>query len=312
MKAARAGFDSADAAMLAVIVVWAIANVLAKFSLAEISPLAFMTVRLSVAAPVLLGWVALRGTLRFPARADWPMFLVAGASGFGLYNIAYAIGLRETSAFSVALLQSIVPVLTLLLAALLGMDRMSGIQWAGVALAMAGVVIFVSDKLVTMPGYSPLGDGITFLAAIFFAIYGLTGPRLAAAYGAPTATAWSLLVGLAVILPFGIGPTLRQDWASVTPPAWSGLLVAIFGSSLVAYNLWSWAIGRRGIARTVPYMFLLPVMTGVFSVLMTGERFGPLKIAGAALAMAGVALVRVVGGQLAARSARRAAQAANG
>jgi O-acetylserine/cysteine efflux transporter len=307
--ASSLGFDVADAAMLTVIVIWALSNVLSKTSLAEISPMAFIFARVGMAAPALFAYVAIRQGIPVPDRADWGQFLLAGASGYGLYNLLYIYGIDLSSAFSVALLLSLGPVFTLLLAAVLRIERVTPVQWVGVAVATLGVAVFVSDKLAGGMEYHPLGDLLIVVGAALFAVYSLVTRPLVGKYGAPATTAWSLLVGFAVLAPFAIGPFIRQQWTGLSAAAWIGLLFAAFGSLLVAYNLWAWAIERRGVARTVPYLFVLPVLTGVFSALMTGERFGPRKVLGAALVLGGTAIVRVIGGRLAARSGRRSADA---
>jgi drug/metabolite transporter (DMT)-like permease len=309
MRSSRSGLDMADAAMLTVIVIWALSNVFSKTSLAEISPLAFIFARIGMAAPVLFGWVALRQGITFPARADWGQFLIAGASGYGLYNVLYILGIDMSSAFSVALLLSLGPVFTLLLAAALRIERVTMVQWAGVAVATVGVAVFVSDKLVGGLEYHPLGDLLIVIGAALFAVYSLVTRPLVTTYGAAQTTAWSLLVGFGVLAPVALGPFFAQDWRSVSPAGWFGLLFAAYASLLIAYNLWAWAIERRGVARTVPYLFMMPVLTGVFSAALTGETFGPLKVIGAALVLGGTAIVRVIGGQMAARDARRSALA---
>ncbi|MCC6315363.1 MAG: hypothetical protein IT337_15270, partial [Thermomicrobiales bacterium] len=58
----------------------------------------------------------------------------------------------------------------------------------------------------------------------------------------------------------------------------------------------------RGVTRSAAYLFLLPVVTGIFSAWLIGERFGPLQIAGAALVLGVTALVRLI----CMRAARRA------
>ncbi|MFM9108184.1 MAG: DMT family transporter [Chloroflexota bacterium] len=303
------GLDIADAAMLTVIVIWALSNVFSKTSLGEISPLAFVFARVGLAAPALFAFVAIREGIPLPAREDWGKFLLAGASGYGLYNLLYILGIDLSSAFSVALLLSLGPVFTLLLAAALRVERVTPVQWAGVAVATLGVAVFVSDKLHARLEYHPLGDLLIVAGAALFAVYSLVTRPLVRSYGAAATTAWSLLVGFVVLAPFSLGPFLRQEWGGLSPAAWFGLLFAAFGSLLVAYNLWAWAIERRGVSRTVPYLFMLPVLTGICSAAITGERFGPLKLAGAVLVLGGTAMVRLLGGWAAARSVRRAAAA---
>ncbi|MDQ3780335.1 MAG: EamA family transporter [Chloroflexota bacterium] len=63
---------------------------------------------------------------------------------------------------------------------------------------------------------------------------------------------------------------------------------------LNASTIWSWAIEQRGVGRTVPYLFLVPIETGVLAALLPRERFGLIKLAGALLILLGTALVRLV------------------
>jgi drug/metabolite transporter (DMT)-like permease len=303
----RSGFGAADLAMLAVITIWAITNVFAKRALDEIEPFAFIMGRFVLAVPVLLAMVALRSGLSIPARRDWGMFLLSGAAGFALYNVFYTLGIDQTSAFSASLIQSIAPVFTLLLATWLGVERVAAIQWVGVGVALLGVVVFMGDKLVAAVDAHPFGDLLTLTAAFLFALYGIVNQRLSATYGSGVTTALSLAIGGVLLLPIGLGPMLAQEWSGLSPAAWLGIFSAAWGSMVIAYNLWAWAVHKGGVGRTVPYFFLWPILTGVFSAMITGERFGPLKLLGAGLVLGGTALVRVIGGQLAARDARRTA-----
>ena len=56
--------------------------------------------------------------------------------------------------------------------------------------------------------------------------------------------------------------------------------------------LWNWAIGRRGVATATSFSLLVPVVSGALSALIFDEGFGALKVAGAALVLTGLVLVR--------------------
>ena len=61
----------------------------------------------------------------------------------------------------------------------------------------------------------------------------------------------------------------------------------------VAYILWNWAIARRGVATATTFSLLVPIASGVLSVLFFGEEFSPAKLIGAGLVLAGLVIVRV-------------------
>jgi O-acetylserine/cysteine efflux transporter len=61
----------------------------------------------------------------------------------------------------------------------------------------------------------------------------------------------------------------------------------------VAYMLWNWAIARRGVAAATSFSLLVPVASGALSALIFDEGFGPAKLLGAGLVLAGLVIVRV-------------------
>ncbi len=139
--------DIADGVMLAVVGIWAANNVIVKATLDELSPLAYVLGRFLIVVALVFAWLLLRRRLRLPEAADWPLVALAGISGYAVYNALFTVGLERTSAFSVALLVSLGPVFTMLLAAVLRLERVAPGQWLGVVFAAAGVAVFVGDKL---------------------------------------------------------------------------------------------------------------------------------------------------------------------
>jgi O-acetylserine/cysteine efflux transporter len=282
--------------MLAVVLLWAVNNVGMKVGIAVVPPLAFVFARFAVVIAVVWVWIGWR---RMPVRIaprDFPLFALVGFTGFGAYNVLIAIGFERTSAFSAALLISLGPVCTMILARLIGLERPTLWQWLATALALLGVLVFVGDKLHGEGlGVAASGDLIIIAAAPLFGIYGLAVRPLTARYGATVTTAWAVTVGLATIAPWSLPAAADVAWGDLAPPIWGSVVYAAVASMLIGYTLMAWAITRSGVARTAPYLLLVPVGTGIISALLLGESFGPLKIVGAAMVLTGIALVRLLG-----------------
>jgi drug/metabolite transporter (DMT)-like permease len=62
---------------------------------------------------------------------------------------------------------------------------------------------------------------------------------------------------------------------------------------MVSYTIWGWAVQRRGVGRTVVYLFIVPIGTGALSAIFLGEKLTAHKLAGAALVLAGVGFARL-------------------
>ena len=84
------------------------------------------------------------------------------------------------------------------------------------------------------------------------------------------------------------------------------LAYAIVGPVYLAYALWNWAIGKRGIARTVVYAFLVPVLGGAMAVFFLNETVGLAEVAGAVLVVAGLVVTRLSSRRVPVRAAEDA------
>lgn len=277
--------------MLLVVTIWAGNNVLTKSALGEhVSVRTYVFLRLIIVSSLLFTMLRLRRqSLRFNQR-DYGKLIVAGVTGFGAYNLLFVLGLSRTSAFSAAILVATAPIFTLLFASALGIERVHRRQWVGVAIAFVGIVIFVGEKL--LHGRPASGDLLNLLAAICFAIYGLATQDLVRRNGAPLTTAWSALIGFIAVAPFTAGALFTQDWQAMRWRGWTAVLYAAVMSMFLAYTLWSWAIARSTAGRTVPYLFLIPVITGILAVIFLGDEVGRYQLTGAGFALTGVALAR--------------------
>ena len=78
-------------------------------------------------------------------------------------------------------------------------------------------------------------------------------------------------------------------YSALSPGIWSTFLWAVLVSAFLGWMLWGWVNAVRGVARTAPLLYDVPPVAGLFAWLTVGEGFGALKIAGAALALGGVA-----------------------
>jgi drug/metabolite transporter (DMT)-like permease len=281
-----------DLAPLVVVLFWSSSYVVTKAAFVEVSPLAFIFVRfaiiLALAFAVLLA--RQRGRDWRIARADWPRFAIAGLTGYTLYHLGFTLGLSRTSPFSSSLLISMVPLFTVVILAVIG-ESVLPREWLGVAVALVGVVVFLLDKHDASAG-TRAGDLLSIGAAIMFAIYGVVSRPLVRAYPVETYAAWSVLAGAVPLLLVSLPAALRQDWAAVSIPAWLSVVYLATFPVYIAYILWNWAIARRGAAAVSSFALLVPVIAGVLSAVVFGEPFGPLKLLGGALVLAGLGIVR--------------------
>jgi len=286
-----------ELALLTVVGLWASTFIVTKDLLDTVSPLAFTGVRFGLM--ILFSWgVLLLQARRQGAtstgigvrRADLPRFLLAGATGYTLYQLGFALGLDRTSPFSSSLLISMVPVVTVVLLAIMG-ERTPAIAWVGLGVAVLGAVVFLFDKRGDGGG-TLVGDLLSLGAAVAFASYGVVNRPLTRAYPPAIATAYGVTLGGIPLLVICAPAMAGQDWGEVGVWQWVAIVYMVILPVYVAYMLWNWAIARRGVAAATRFSLLVPVVSGALSALVFSEGFGPLKLLGAAVVLLGLAIAR--------------------
>lgn len=282
-----------ELAQIVVVLLWSSTFVITKAAFTEVSPLGIIFSRFLIMLALAFAVLAARGhgERRTIERGDLGRFVLAGLSGYTLYQLGFTLGLDHTSPFSSSLLIAMVPLFTVLILAIMG-ERTPLQGWVGVGVALVGVVIFLLDKR-DAGGGTLIGDLLSIGAGICFAIYGIVNRPLVAKYPAATYTAWTLLAGAVPLLLVSLPATLEQDWRAVSGAAWLSIVYLAILPVYVAYMLWNYAIARRGVAKATTFSLLVPIAAGVLSVVFMGEPFGPLKLLGAALVLAGLVIVRL-------------------
>lgn len=113
--------------------------VAAKVELHDITPLAFVAIRMVFAAVAAFAMLAMRRTDWLAIAAKWPHLLVGGALVHGLALSMAHVALVSVGATAAALVHAFNPVLTAALGdALLG-EAFRWWQWLGVAIGFAGM-----------------------------------------------------------------------------------------------------------------------------------------------------------------------------
>lgn len=289
------------AAGLAVVVVWGANFALQKALFDVLPPGAFLFARylmMPACAALLLmhgnGW----RWLRLPRR-DALQLAGLGVLGHTVHVSLVTFGIHWSTAFSSALIMACSPVFTLLILHRAGIERLSRIQVVGVALACAGVLVFLSDKLLRARWTASGGDLMLLFAAVLFSYYTVTSKPLILRHGGVAVMAYATLAGSPLVVLLGLPAAWDAPWGQMGLLHWGLLLWASLVSAFLGWLVWGWVNAQRGVGTTAPLQYLMPLVAGAVSWWATGERFTALKIGGALLTLAGVAWA-----QLAARNVR--------
>ncbi len=294
---ARPAGPAADVQQLALlagivtVVIWGANFAVQKALFAVLPPSGFLFVRylvMPLCAAVLL-LVVTRGRWLHLPRADAWRLAGLGVLGHGVHVSLVTYGIHWSTAFSSALILACGPVFTLLILHLAGIERLLRGQVLGVAVACAGVLVFLSDKLLGRQWAATGGDLVLLFSASLFSYYTVMTKPLIQRHGGVAVMAYATLAGSVPVLLVSTWPAAQAPWAQMGALHWVLLLWASLVSAFLGWLVWGWVNERRGVGRTAPLMYLMPLVAGLGAWLFTGERFGTVKVLGAALTLAGVA-----------------------
>ncbi|MBX6364526.1 MAG: EamA family transporter [Gemmatimonadetes bacterium] len=297
LRAARLPLRSSPAlrahlGLLLMVGIWGANYSIIKAGLAAIPPLAFNALRFPIASAVVYGLLRRHGPIPRLRGADRGRALALGLVGNGIYQLFFITGMEHAHAGIASLLLAGSPILTALLSAALGHERVGARTWAGVFATLVGIALVVLGGAGVASGGTFLGNLIMLGASATWAVYTVGSRPLIERYGPVAFTAWTLWWGTPPLVLVGAPQVAALAWRTIPPMAWATVAYAgVFGIGL-AYTLWYNGVSQIGNTRTSIYSNLVPVVGLLAAWLGLGEVPTAAQMAGAAVIIGGVTLAR--------------------
>ena len=255
------------------------------------SPAALSLGRLLAGAVLLLGITAVRGELRPPRGellAAAPAFLLCGLLWFAAYSVALNAGERRVDAGTAAMLIGVGPILVAVLAGLFLREGFPRTLLAGCAVAFGGVAVI--GIATSNGGSTATGVALCVLAACSYSAAVILQKSVIGRLTALQTTLVCCVIGALACLPFA--PQLGRELghAGAGPIAWTLYLGAF--PTAIAFTTWAFALARTSAGSLVATTYLVPPLSVLLGWLLLSESPPALALAGGALCLAGVAVVR--------------------
>ncbi len=281
---------------LALILIWGANFSIQKWVMREITPTGFLFGRyllMPVCALLLLVW---RHGLQFPSLSRDDLWGLArlGVIGHTMHVGLVTYGVHWSTAFSSSVILACGPLFTLIILRLHDLERLGRYQIVGMAVACCGVLIFLSEKLLGGSWQATGGDLVLLVAASFFSYYTVTAKPYIERLGGFTTMAYATLFGSIPVLLVTAPQMGEVPWSAFTVPLALAFVWAVVVSAFIGWLAWGWVNAVRGVARTAPLMYLMPPVAGLLAWAFMGESYTWLKVMGALVSLAGVAIAQFV------------------
>jgi len=241
-----------------------------------------------IAAAVLAGlMLVLRRNWRALA-GRWHHLAISGVLTNSLLLMTAHYAMVHTGAAQIALIQTLNPLLTALLAWPVLNERLQATQWLGLLLGATGVVLIVGLAALRSP---------VELHGLLLTTVGVVGMCTGTLYfgrfcrGVPMlegTTMQFIAAAIACVLATILLEVPHADWnsASIAAVAWNVGAVSLGGMALYYFML-----ARGTAARATANFYLVPGTASVMAWVLLGERLSALTIAGLAVSSVGCWLV---------------------
>ena len=218
------------------------------------------------------------------------MLMLSGLTGGTLYFIAENNALRISQASNVALLVCTTPIFTALLANLIFKEPLRKNMMIGSFIALIGVGLVVFSGSVILQ-INPLGDFLSIMAALMWAIYCLILKPLGNRYSTTFITRKVFIYSILSVMIYFLFDPLMMDVEILTNHI---VLLNLFFLGIVASMLcfiaWNAAVKVLGPSRTANYIYVQPMSTLILSSIILSEIITLTSLIGAACIIGGVYL----------------------
>lgn len=265
---------------------WSTNYIIARLADGLIAPHALATARWTVAALMLLPWVGPGLWARRAALArEWKQLLVLGFLGMYICGAWVYVAGQSTTSTNISLIYGITPMTIAVASTLLLHERMAPSQWAGVVLALAGLLLVIAkgDPENLLAVRLSKGDLWILATSTSWTAYSILQQRWPSELGPGERLVATIIGSLVVLVPASL-----LEAALTATPAWTAratvlVVVAAAVPGVISYGAYVYLQHHLGASRTALMLYLTPIYGALQAWLVLGEVPGWYHVAGAAL-----------------------------
>ena len=232
--------------------------------------------------------IALTLRVRWPQRSDWLGVAALGLCFFGLFFILYNIALGYTTAARASLALSTLPLQTMLVGGLLGIEPLTTRKSAGVGIAVLGVFAALASGLAAAPPGAWRGELVMAGAVLCMAFYNVWSRAFIQRSSALGFLAVGMGSGAAALVIVGVLTGRVAVLESFAAPQWvAGIYLGIGGGAL-AFILWVLALERATPTRVANTMTVNPIAAALLANQLVGEPITLNLVVGLLAVFAGI------------------------
>jgi drug/metabolite transporter (DMT)-like permease len=267
-------------------------HIVAKIAVRDISPPTLTMLRSLMAAIPLTAALMIRSSKLNIMKEDYRKIALLSFLAIPVNQFLFLLAMKYTTPANASLLYGTTPAMVLLLSFFMKKETLTLRKGLGVTIAFCGIMLVVFERGVDFRSNYTLGNALLIVAVIAWALYTVHGQPMIVKYGAFPVSALTMIIGTIMFLPIGLIGTISFDFASLTINHWGALLYLSIGTSIFAYFLWYYALGRVAATKVAIFSNLQPILTTILAILLLGQSITAMFVVGGCIALLGVILTQ--------------------
>lgn len=273
---------------LVTILIWGTTFISTKVLLNNFSPIEILFFRFIIGYLAL--WLVCPHKLKSNNKKEELYFASAGLCGITLYYLCENVALTYTLASNVGVIISIAPFFTALFNFIFLKGEKPQLRFfVGFIIAMVGIYLisFSSDTTLQL---NPLGDILAVIAAIIWAAYSTITKKVSTfGYNTLQTTRRSFFYGLIFMIPILFIMDFKLDLGRfMHMKNYLNILYLGLGASAMCFVTWNCAVKILGSVKTSVYIYMVPVITTITSVIILHEQITWIAACGIILTLIGL------------------------
>ncbi len=282
-------------------VIWSNSFTAIKYLRITFSPMELTLARFLPVSLLYIGYIAASGkrarsALELLRKA--PLRLISmGILGVAGYNFFLYVGQSEIKPGAAALLTTLAPLFTLILAIIFLREKMRWKKIAGILIAFAGLYFVISFGRVGMGQVTVISNSdvryalITSLAPLCWSIYTILGKELLIENPPFLVTAVPIIIGTIPLL-VNLDGSFTGKILDLGSTGWIALFYLSALCTIVGFGIWNFSLKRLSATTVSSFIYLNPPFAALFGSLLFGEEVTPYFLVGSAVVIAGLYLAQ--------------------
>ena len=225
--------------------------------------------------------------------ADKRKLFVAGMLSIVFNQCMFIVGVSYTTPIDASVVTTMLPIVTMIIAAIVLREPITGLKVVGVLLGMSGAILLIlgNEHGLSFNKNSFIGDLMVLAAQFSFAIYLVFFKNFISRFSVITLMKWMFLWSAIVIVPFALPSIVSINYSAMPLKVIAEICYTVFIGTFFSYMLVP--IGQKTLRPTVVsmYNYVQPVMSAIVSLVWGLTTFGLTKGIAVGLVFAGVYIV---------------------